>query len=226
MAMRRGTMIFGTAYVADQNRAWLVDKWIRLMSWINPSCRLEIIDSASPIPIDDLDLCYIHQIGDNIGHLGSTGRDGWGRAFSIGLQRAIEGNYEYVALIDTDILFTVEVDTLVDQMRKENIKYGTVRGDPYAWMEGGIVFAEVEWLQDIDFIGRYDWEGVRLGIFPEFRLMNIAGTNLHDFNIYGRRNDDGLITPDSAMGVRWITHAPKEVYEEFIRVNGMGELLK
>ena len=220
-------LIFGTCYIANEEREWLVDRWMRVMLRLNREAHITIIDSQSPVPIPDTvgDDIEVWSFDDNIGHLGSTGRDGWGRAFCQGLQDAIEFYYDYVVLVDTDILFARPVGPICDYMKKNGIKYGTVSGAPYTWAEGGIAFIDVAWMKEIDFIARYDWPNMRPGLFPEYRLMDIAGPNLHYLDIPGRRNDDGLITADNAGEFDWVTHAPRDVYEAFLRAHGMGDLV-
>ena len=219
------TLLFGTSYVDTEDRRWLVDKWIRTTHRLNANCDILIVDSASPLPIDDLGLCSILQLGDNIGHLGSTGKDGWGRAFTAGLQRAADGLYDYVGLVDTDILFAFPATPIVAFMAENSINYATVRGDPYPWMEGGIVFMNVKWMRDTAFIAKYGWERMTSTEFPEYRLMDIAGNELYDLCLEGRRNDDGAITPENAHTVEWITHANRGVYEAFLKAQGMRDLL-
>ena len=219
-------LIYGTSYVGDEGRQWLVEQWAKVNRQINPDCDLIIVDSASPLPLPEG--VYAHQLCSNLGHLGSTGVDGWGRAFTTGLEIAVEKGYDFVFLIDTDILFFQPVMSIAFSMAADGQVYGTCEGPPYDWPEGGLVFCSVPWLQATNFPARYDWQNVRPGTFPERRLAELAGSKLTTLPLRGRRNDDGLVRPDNIgelfpNGLDWITHCTDfEVYREALRLNGIS----
>src|SRR6202000_2454499 len=110
-----------------------------------------------PLPAD----VEVFQFGDNPGHLQETGVDGWGRAFCKGLEIAIGMGFEYVALIDTDFLFMPYVRDVFENMKIAEQKFASCDGPPYQWIEGGLVFANVQWLKDTNYIARYYWQGMR-----------------------------------------------------------------
>lgn len=217
-------LIFGTSYVDTPERQWLVEQWAQVNQKQNPDCALLIVDSASPNPLPkDVE---VYQLGDNIGHLMGTGRDGWGRAFCKGLEIAIGEGFDYVALIDTDILFMPPVRPIFSEMKARRQVFASCDGPPYSWIEGGIVFASTAWLWDVGFVGQYDWPNMHRGIFPEFRLADIAGSSLTKLELYGRRNDDGVINVGNigdVAAIDWLTHcADIEVYKAFLIANGFS----
>ena len=95
-----------------------------------------VVDSASP-DMPSIEGLEVLQLGDNIGHLKLTGRDGWGRAFCAGLQRAIDGRYDWAVHIETDLLFARPVADVIGKM-------GSVGVDVAAPLELSVALGSLE----------------------------------------------------------------------------------
>jgi hypothetical protein len=224
------TGIFGTSYIRDERRRAIVKLWLELAVRLNPGFPLMIVDSNSPVPVPTEHDVEIIAFSENIGHLAAGGQDGWGRAFTRGLQWAIDGSLDYVVGLDTDILFSRPVGPIFDMMRREDRKVCMPVGDTYSWPENGLFFAEVAWLQESRFIERYCWLNMTPTMIPEWHCKDICGTDLHTLPLRGRRNDNGAVTAENLSrlyptGCDWITHCVNtEPYRTFLDMNGFGEL--
>lgn len=219
----RRAFIFGTIYVDEPYKAELVQMWIELNQKLNPEYDLLIIDSqsdrlwSSMIPgAKDVPVHVIKE-GDPLpslqpgvnwidfptpgGHQNFNGVDGWGRAFSRGIEYAIQHGYEYAVNIECDLLFRNPVTPILDQMDAHklnvvstNVKYN--KFFPQDWMENTIVFMRTDYLKRIDFIKKYNWNGdwshdKKLYV-PENRCQWIFGDDLFYKPWHGVRGDGGV----------------------------------
>lgn len=220
-------LIFGTVFVDSEDKAKLVGQWQRLHKHLNPGCDLLLVDSASPLPWKAESGVIVHDFGDNIGHLARGGRDGWGRAFTWGLQAAIDGGYDYVVHIEGDSLLKLPVAYVLDEMHADRKAVGLtpVNGtkiDEQGWVETGVIAFAVDWLKTSDFIGRYDWQNRQHKPEPELVIARMLG----DPDTYGglvsmpwrsSRGDKGQITAENATRFDWITHCPQSAFDAFVK---------
>ena len=115
------TLIFGTSYVSGQKARYTYSLWADLVWRLNPGHDIWVIDSASP----DIDVKPgINRLDfvENIGHLQSNGKEGWGRAFCRGVDLAVEAGYDYVVHIECDVLFNRPVDETIRKMAANGVK--------------------------------------------------------------------------------------------------------
>lgn len=221
------TLIFGTSYVQGAVAAETFHRWRDLTMAANPGVRLLVIDSASPDMPDCGSLgLEMERFSDNIGHLSRSGRDGWGRAFTKGLQSAIDGGYEWAVHIECDLLFARPVAETIAKMEKHGVKIAAPLALPHQFPETALMFINVPWAVENDLIGRYDWENPPADRLPEWRIADVCGDALFLLPLRGMRNDQGVpaaglsrFFPD---GIDWITHAELPVLREFMRINGYG----
>lgn len=238
------TLILGTCYIAAategaQNyKGDVVRLWLDLAVKLNPDTDILLVDSRSPvnlsevlgIPRDDVH-GTVHVFEENIGHLNTTGRDGWGRAFCWGVEYAIEHGYDYLAYIDADIIFTQSVWPTIEKMHLFDVKVAMPPALNYAFCENGIMFAEVNYLRATDFVARYDWpnrtRATACAEIPEMVCERIFGDDLFLLPIRALRDSVGRLTVNNVehafpYGMDALTHVRDfRVYQKFVAMKGI-----
>lgn len=214
------TLVFGTSYVAGQQAAYAYCQWADLVLALNPGAAVMAVDSASPcLPrVPGVDVLRLE---DNIGHLGSTGRDGWGRAFCKGLTAGLFGDYDRVAHIETDVLFARPVAEVFAKMEASGVKAAAPMAYPHQFVETGLMFFDGAWLRGSRLAARYAWDVPYRRPFPEERVAALCGDALFALPLRGMRNDTGQLTAGNmrAMfpyGMDWLTHAEPSVRRAFV----------
>lgn len=215
------TLIFGTTYIATQERQRLTKHWIDLHRRLNPECDFLLIDSASPLPVPAG--VPAHSFADNIGHFG-----GWGRAWTFGLQSAISGNYDCAVHIEGDSLLRLPVAPIIAEMERQGTVVASVlagggRDWRHNWVETGLMFFDVPYLCESRLIERYDWENRVLPPYCEVVMRELIGGDLKLMPWRTERSnwEDGRgegITLDNVGEFDWITHCRPEVYERFMEL--------
>lgn len=216
-------LIFGTVYCDTEEKRHLAGQWGQLHGALNPGCDLLLVDSASPVPVRGIPLL---QLGDNIGHLGRKGRDGWGRAFCAGLQYAIDHGYDFVVHIEGDSLFRQPVAKFCEFMREQEIPafvcgVNGTKFKEFAWVETGIMFFSVPYIRESNFIERYNWpdgESKKYPNTPEaviYRMLN-ADDALNTAPINVMRDDKNILTVENVEEYDWISHAAPNIYSTFV----------
>ncbi len=218
-------LIFGTIYTATPDRVRLARQWLEMSRSLNPDNDLLLVDSASPLPISMAklfcDRVWWWSFSDNIGHLSHGGRDGWGRAFCHGLQAAIEGGYDYAVHIEGDSLLRKPVMPIVEQMARDGIKVASVpigygEAQRSTWVETGLMFFDVAWLKQSNFIAGYDWQNRTAKPEPEIVIRKLLGNDLVMLPLKAERSDKGEISVANVTQYDWITHCAPEVYDAFV----------
>jgi hypothetical protein len=217
-------LIFGTTFIDDELKLSLAEKWWKLHSAINPECDLLFVDSASPKQIHSPMIAL--QIGLNIGHLSRGGMDGWGRAFCIGLQYAIDNNYDYVAHIEGDSLCRLDVMSICTQMFHSGVD---VLGIPVKgtkieekdWVETGLMFFDVAYLYDAKIAETYNWRDCEpkrvYPHVPEWHLRKILGDDLVWAEWRAIRDDRNMMV--DPIEYDWITHTTPDAFDRFFAHN-------
>lgn len=217
--------VFGTCYAPTNEKVGELMRWIKLLAHLNPdSIDCLLIDSNSIEAHHDRHLnplIGIYRFPDNIGHLSRGGRDGWGRAFSMGLQYAIDHQYDYAVHIEGDSLFRLPVKPICEQMAQEGIKVASVpvgygEAQRSTWVETGLMFFDVEYLRTSNFIAGYDWPNRTAKPQPEIVIRRMLGDDLVMLPLKAERSDRGEITVDNVTEYDWITHCRPEVYDRFV----------
>ena len=217
------TLIFSTSYCADQSARYLVSLWASLTRRLNPDTDILLIDSASPcLPDISKTGVKIWSFPDNIGHLGKTGRDGWGRAFCKGLSEAIDGGYEQAAFIESDLLFSLPVGPILEKMQRVGVPFACPIATPYQFLETGLMFMDVKAMALYELIEDYDWGHPWFNEIPERKIENILNPWLFTLPLRGCRNDHGAVTVKNLgeafpFGCDYITHCEDfAVYKKFL----------
>jgi hypothetical protein len=224
-------LIFGTYYCGSKDKADLVIQWSKLHDKLNPSCDLQLVGSGAMHFADPDDNYHRPEVivsrlrrfdwGHNIGHLSHGGKDGWGRDFCKGLQTAIDGVYDYVVHIEGDSLFRIPVMPTVRRMRERHIKAASVpigygEAQRSTWVETGLIFFDVEYLRQSNFITKYDWPNRTAKPQPEIVIRKMLGADLVMMPWKAERSDKDEITVDNVDEYDWITHCKPEVYDRFV----------
>lgn len=233
-------LIFATTYVDTAQRLRLTYQWAALHKHLNPECDLLMVDSKSPLLWDEdggpapgltkVD-CPVYSFPENIGHLSrngpggpaSKGRDGWGRAFCEGLNRAVLDGYDYAVHIEGDSLFRLPVMPIVRQMRSDGAKVASVpvegtRRKEVGWVETGLMFFDCAYVRDTRFTDRYDWANRKQSPTPEKVIFNILGKDLKMMPWRAERGDKSQITVENVTNLDWVTHCHDRpaVYDRFV----------
>jgi SAM-dependent methyltransferase len=229
-------LIFATTYIDTLERLALTKQWVDLHKRLNPGCDFLIVDSRSPVDLSSLD-CEVWSFPDNIGHLSrngpngpnSKGRDGWGRAFCEGLNRALAGGYDYAVHIEGDSLFRLKVMDIVREMKRDGVKVASVpvegtKRKEVGWVETGLMFFDCGYLGETDFTVRYDWPNRTERPTPEKVIFSMLGRDLKMMSWRAERGDKSQITLGNITNLDWVTHCHDrpEIYDRFVEV-ALGE---
>lgn len=231
-------LIFSTSYVGDFARRDLVKLWAKVTTKLNPNTDILLIDSASPVDprqflewpeYQDGEIAprRIYRFDDNIGHLNISGQDGWGRAFCKGIQIAIDDGYDFIAHIDSDLIFCKPVRPIVDKMMNIGVNVAMPMSHPYMFTETAVLFVSVPYLKEINFIQKYDWQKPKNGKLPEIRCEEIFADELFCLPLRGMRNDGNFINWQNfdksfPYGLDFFTHSSDAgLYDRMLKKNGI-----
>lgn len=240
-------LIFATTYVDSPSKAKLLNHWITLADrnapWVSMDtrgCDVLLVDTPAdgwneplvsrPFETHTMGVrsrFSVHRFPDNLGHLTARpSRDGWGRAFTYGLEAAIAGGYDYVVHIEGDSLFRLPVMPIIGQMERHNYNALSVpvtgirqKYDLGTEIETGLMFFRVPYLVQSNFTAAYNWEAQTFHRpSPEHRIHDILGPHLTLMPWSAQRGDHNIFTPENVCVLDWITHAPHPaMYENFMR---------
>lgn len=238
------TLILGTCYIsaagegAQNYGGQVVRLWLDLAAKLNPGADILLVDSRSPVelsavlglPRDDIN-GVVHVFEDNIGHLNTTGADGWGRAFCWGVEYAIEHGYEFLAYIDADIIFTRPIAPIIEGMDRKGIYAAMPPAQNYAFAENGMMFLDVEYLRQSKFVEHYDWPNRTRtsdpAEIPEMVCERLFGDELFLLPIRAFRDTGGVLTVNNVehafpYGCDALTHVRDfRVYQKFVAMKGI-----
>jgi hypothetical protein len=239
-------LIFGTMYLRDEKSCLFVNAWYECWRRYNSQHDFLLIDSNSDekwlqkldIPVqrdirqyDDVFSVRIDKretivsFPDNIGHLFSTGRDGWGRAFCAGIANATYNHYDYAVHIESDLLFKGRVSDIVEEMREKSYPVLSTKSWVHGFLETGLMFMNVSFLNNICFLSKYNWQSLTRKDYPEWIISGILGMqNIHLKYWIGDRNDFGQIKDDDVKKCIYLTHCNEQQVRLFM--DSSGELSK
>lgn len=219
------TLIFGTSYVHGTAALTGFRMWQEMTDRLNPDTDIMIVDSASPMFLGADPSFDLVQLDNNIGHLSRRGADGWGRAFMVGLENAIDQGYDYVAHIECDLLFARPVADVISKMAANGVMAAAPMAMPYQFIETALCFFSVPYLREVNLIDRYDWEHPPADRLPEQRIADICADALFALPLRGFRNDMGVSAAQLPrlfpQGIDWITHADLPVLRAFVEMQGV-----
>jgi hypothetical protein len=227
-------LIFGTCYCGTPASTRVLQMWMDLIlcnQQVDGEVHHLLVDSQSPqLPYIPLRVNY-YTFKDNIGHLSKGGRDGWGRAFSYGLWRAVALDYDYVVHIESDSLLSQPIGPILRWMEDNQINAASTHlayrsltnprdrmaNRQTSWVETGLMFFNTRWLIDTDFIQKYDWEQRTKHPEPEIIVRDLVGQQLRVLPWQTMRDDFKVLTPTNLKDyqLQWLTHADLPVMEKF-----------
>lgn len=213
------TLLFATTYVDSLDKRRMLELWLQMMRR-SRGCDVMIIDSASTmLPHIPLWVQY-YTFRSNIGHLSRGGQDGWGRAFSRGLEHAERNGYDYVAHVEGDSLFKLDLGDIIEEMELSDTCVASIPVSSMpspTWIETGLMVMSVDWLRGAHFTERYDWESRTKHPEPEVIVRSIIGNDLSIQAWRGMRDDFHELTVDNLeeRNLDWLTHASLPVMEKF-----------
>lgn len=241
-------LVAGSAYIHNEGLRELCKLWTRVVAHLDPNVDVVIIDSVSPfepavfldwpvVPEESGSFMYaratkpwkwVYKFTENIGHLSRGGEDGAGRTFCKSIELGIEGGYDYVAVIETDLIFLRSITDICKRMLRSGTQMSAAPNAQYAFPEFGACFIDCKWAKEFDLIGKYNWKKSQPWPIPEIRLMNIVQDYLMLLPIYGIRVDQTGITAISLPNYfpyyapAWITHAEDfQIYLKAIMLNNI-----
>jgi hypothetical protein len=242
--------VAGSAYIHNEGLRELCRLWTRVVTHLDPNVDVVIIDSVSPFepavfldwpvfvegddpegvqaPVIGDSRKWVYRFLDNIGHLSRGGEDGAGRTFCKSIELGINGGYDYVAVIETDLLFLRSVTDICRRMQRAGAPIAAAPSAQYQFPEFGACFIDCRWAKRFDLIGKYNWKKSQPWPIPEIRLMNIVQDFLMLLPIYGIRIDQTGITEQSLANYfpyappAWITHSSEfGIYLKAIMMNNI-----
>jgi hypothetical protein len=241
-------LVAGSAYIHNEGLRELCKLWTRVVSHLDPNVDVVIIDSVSPFEpavfldwpvfneVDGLPKTsilplpsrYVYKFKENLGHLSRGGEDGAGRTFCKSIELGIEGGYDYVAVIETDLIFLRSVTDICKRMQRTGAQMTACPNAQYAFPEFGACFIDCKWAREFGLIEKYNWKKSQPWPIPEIRLMNIVQDYLMLLPIYGMRVDQMPITPINFANYwpyappAWVTHAEDfQIYLKAITMNNI-----
>lgn len=229
-------LVAGSAYVHSEALRELCKLWSRVVQHMDPNVDIVVLDSVSPFepsvflgwPIqlegqeyssvgwsdpDTKVAHWVYRFADNIGHLSRGGQDGAGRTFCRSIELGIQGGYDYVAIIETDLIFLRSVTDICKRMQRNGTKIAAVPNAQYQFPEFGVCFVDCKWAKEFGFVEKYDWKRSQPWPIPEIRIMNIVKDYLMLLPEYGMRVDQLPVTDQNFLSFfpyfpcAWLTHA-------------------
>lgn len=236
------TLLASISYIHDRPMADMVSLWRSVNERLNGDMDIVLVDSASPFAPHKLlgwertvleregDIPYklghrsVVSFTDNIGHLSRGGQNGAGRAFSKCLEIAVFNGYDYVAIVESDLLFAKPIAPIVERLSEHWINAACCWNFYYQFIESGIFFANCLWLHQSDFVNRYDWRNHNE--LPELVLERTCGGELFMLPYRGFRNDMNNVNVANLReacryGLDWITHVDERTARVFLDMNGL-----
>jgi len=240
-------LVAGSAYVHSEPLRELCRLWSRVVQHLDPGVDIVILDSVSPFePAVFLDWpCFtersrkiseelygdnrwVYKFDENLGHLNKGGEDGAGRTFCKSVELGIALGYDYVVVIETDLIFLRCVRDICLRMQRNGCKIAALPNLQYAFPEFGVCFIDTKWAKEFDLVGKYDWKKSQPWPIPEVRLMNILKDYLMMLPEYGVRVDQMPMTEQNFASYwpyfppAYVTHAPDfGIYLKAVMMNNI-----
>jgi len=194
-------LVFGITHCDSPARLRLLDQWAEALQRIAPDGDHPIIDSQSPV-FDLASLPHLSRfqpaigvpsgtapvaIGrrsavifpDDIGSVSQGGRDGWGRAFCQGLLCAMANGHDYVVHVEGGLLTRLDIPHHCRTMQERGINaLGGVTPNK-GWLEAGLVFFDVAYLERARVVERYAWDRRTPTLFSQIVLSELIGDELY-----------------------------------------------
>jgi hypothetical protein len=231
MSEASNILIAATSWVPDEGARELCKLSYRTIRTLNPAEHMIVIDACSPF---DPNLFLpgnpvVYRFEENVGAINRGGGDGAGRALCRAIEYAIDQNYDYVAIQELDFIFAKPVRPVIERMHKAGVKVASPGlAAPYAFVEWGIFFVNVDYARESKFIQRYDWEHSQPWPLVETKLEQLFGDDLFLLGLRGMRNEGNQLNVANLANYfpyanpAWLTHcADHNVYTRMLELNGV-----
>lgn len=253
------TLIFGGVHITNERAGNLMRTALALAEKLNPGVDFLLVDNGSPLdPRKFLDESWndtgfslrdglIPTIGkgkticrftDSIGHFfwdadrDPPPKDGPGRGIMTALQVAMKSGYDRAVYMEPDCLFARPIEDGFKQMTKP---IGFLPRTPWGYLDNQVWwFADLKWLKEYDYVGKYDWPnrvGDRRGEPPgEVIHEQISGDHFDVLPFKGCRTSQVPVKAHNIRhafpdGVDFITHADRDTFAAFLEMNGHAHLI-
>lgn len=219
-----------TSYLPDENACNLARLCYRVIKHLNPDTDIIIIDCGSPFdPREVFNGAEVFQFEENVGAITRGGKDGAGRSCCKAIEIATERGYDYVAIHETDFILARSLVPLFEKMVRAGVKVASLGlASPYLFAEWGVLFIDVRYAKEIDYINRYSWETTPPWPLVEMRLEQIFKDDLFFFNVRGMRNEHNTLNVANLANhfpygpCQWMTHAADmNLYSRMLDLNGV-----
>ncbi len=237
-------LYFCTCWLPDLDRVFMLQSWLRVAA--QQSAHLTIINTdAGDFGCDIMNVRYggmpsgvrVCELGNNIGHGSRIGdQDGWGRAFCKGIELAITGGYDYAVHVESDMACRVDCRDVIALMRASGKPFAAPYCSQVQNIETGLIYMDVNRLQEMEFVNRYNWPKIRpemsiaerIALQPEKVIGEIFGEEwlrlpLH-WSQFGRIEFDKTEESDLADVLVWnpndakyFTHVRPWAYDLYTR---------
>ncbi len=240
-------LYFCTCWLPDLDRVFMLQSWLRVAA--QQSAHLTIINTdAGDFGCDVMNVRYggmpsgvrVCELGNNIGHGSRIGdQDGWGRAFCKGIELAITGGYDYAVHVESDMACRVDCRDVIDLMRRSGKPFAAPYCSQVQNIETGLMYMDVNRLQEMEFVNRYNWPKIRpemsiaerIVLQPEKVIGGIFGDEWLRLNWLGGRFEyrtdiEQLWFQDIGLSrrIQYFTHVRPWAYDLYTR-NAKGEPL-
>lgn len=253
------TLIAGACHVNTFAKRELLKMWYALLKAKNPDADFLIVDCCSPIlPVDfmgwgeeSMALCIepeeppsaprggntIIRFTDDVKHPfyeGGGTLDGGSQAIALMTSYAMAQGYDFLVCIEGDVLFAREVLPFCEKIRRHNVGFATCMEPSYQWIENQIMFFDVAWLQQSNFLERFAWrtpvDRMDRETYVEVRMERDFGEDLFLLPLRGFRNEKGQVNWNNidsvvkGQGLDYLCHcADFGIYGKFMRIKGVTD---
>jgi len=217
------TCIMSTAYIDTEPKRVLMEMWLKLNRKLSPECDIIVIDSTSPkkmlpLPVSSFRFDIL---------LNGYHHDEAARSRRKGFEMAIGAGYDWMAYIECDLLFSKSVMPIIDKLERHKIKVAAAFEHQYQFIESQLMFYDLRYLAEIDFIKKWNWNASKVPKFDELRQEEFFSDELFILPLRGMRNDIDFVTPENMRtafkyGIDFLSHCkdPK-CYDKFLEMNGI-----
>jgi hypothetical protein len=234
-------LVFGITDCDSPERLRLLDQWAEALERVAPDGDHLMVDSQSPV-FDLANRPYLSRfhpairvpsgtapvaIGrrsavifpDNIGTVSQGGRDGWGRAFCQGLLCAMANGYDYVVHVDGGLLTRLDIPHHCRTMEERGIHALGAITPNKGWLETGLVFFDVAFLERVRLVERYAWDKRTASLLPQVVLSELLGDDLY-LRMWRGARDNIAMLQYLVKDLHWIMTAKSIENEAFMQEGG------
>lgn len=219
-------LVAATSFVENEGALELCKLSVRVIKALNLGEDFILIDAGGPFdPRAFLpETISVFRFDENVGSITRGGKDGAGRGVCRAIEMAIAGDYDYVAIHETDAIFAESDRKIVERMHRSGVKVASPGlAAPYQFLEWSSFWISVAYARESDFIKRYSWETTPRWPLVEMRLEKLFGEDLFLLPMRGFRNEGNQVNVANIAQMfpyylpSWLTHcADQNVYARWL----------